>query len=554
MKSTLKLINRSLSILTIILFASNYIHSQTYSEPDAYINYPGEIFQKYSFNSLFEKYHFLDLLEKESINCAFVDDNPNTGVRLYSKRNRQYVISKADSIFGLIPYYSRVFSDEEQARVIADARVKYSIKANSLYKSITDGETDSQAFCEDAGVFCGSNQYSFPGSVNAPSAQVGAFYDCLLSQPNPTWYFMQIGNPGPISIQMSSSPSYDIDFICWGPFDSPTGACVEGLTASTVIECSFSDAAIETCDIPNPVAGKFYILLITNYDNKPCEITFSQISGTGSTNCNIVINCSMLSITRNVSTCNPATNTYSVSGNIEFTNPPNNGVLTISNDQGVSQSFNPPFNSPQNYSLNGVPCDGLNHTITAVFSTKPACTLTQTYTAPIQASPSAIISGGGNACGTTNTVPVYINITGSIPPYTFNYAINNIAQPTVSNYNGPFPYVINANQPGTYTLVDVTSTVIAGTVSGTASVAFLPVPVIDLGPTIYICPGTSTTIDAGAGFSKYQWSTGASTQSITVTTAGTYSITVTNIESCTTDDSVEVIIRDPVTAAPIKHF
>ncbi|HML85362.1 MAG TPA: hypothetical protein PKE52_09395, partial [Bacteroidales bacterium] len=159
-----------------------------------------------SFNNLFEKYHFLDLLEKESINCAFVDDNPNTGVRLYSKRNRQYVISKADSIFSLIPNYSRVFSDEEQARVIADAKVKYSIKANSLYKSITDGETDSQAFCEDAGVFCGSNQYSFPGSVNAPSAQVGAFYDCLLSQPNPTWYFMQIGNPGPISIQMSSSP------------------------------------------------------------------------------------------------------------------------------------------------------------------------------------------------------------------------------------------------------------------------------------------------------------------------------------------------------------
>ena len=166
MKSTLKLINRSLSILTIILFASNYIHSQTYSEPDTYINYPGEIFQKYSFNNLFEKYHFLDLLEKESINCAFVDDNANTGVRLYSKRNRQYVISKADSIFSLIPNYSRVFSDEEQARVIADARVKYSIKASSFYKSITDGETDSQAFCEDAGVFCGSNQYSFPGFVS----------------------------------------------------------------------------------------------------------------------------------------------------------------------------------------------------------------------------------------------------------------------------------------------------------------------------------------------------------------------------------------------------
>ena len=38
----------------------------------------------------------------------------------------------------------------------------------------------------------------------------------------------------------------------------------------------------------------------------------------------------MLSITRNVSACNPATNTYSLSGQMEFSNPPTAGTLTIS--------------------------------------------------------------------------------------------------------------------------------------------------------------------------------------------------------------------------------
>ncbi len=554
MKNICKLPQKFLLFIIIFLFSSISLIGQSSSVGNQYIDFPGELFQKYSFNSLFEKYLFLEYLGDERINCSFVDEDPTTGVRIYSKLEREEVLTKADSIFHLIPELAAVYSAESQKEFITKAKTQFGVNSKSLYKGLTDGETDSQALCEDAGVFCGSNQYSFAGSVNAPAAQPGAAYGCLGNQPNPTWYFMQIGNPGPITIQMSSSPSYDIDFICWGPFDSPTGACVAGLTASTIIDCGYSTASTEICNIPSPVPGKFYILLITNYQNKPCEITFSQTAGTGSTNCNIVINCALLSITRTVSACNPTTNTYSVSGNMEFTNPPTNGVLTISNDLGASQTFSPPFNSPQTYSLNGLACDGLGHTITAVFSSKPACTLTQTYTAPIQASPTAVISGGGDACGTASPVPVYVNITGSVAPYTFNYAVNTIAQPTVTNYSGPFPYVINATQAGTYTLLDVTSPVIAGSVSGSATVGFLPLPVIDLGPTIYICPGTSTTLDAGTGFNKYLWSTGASTQTISVSTAGTYSTTVTNADGCTADDSVEVIIRDPVIAVPIKHF
>ncbi|MEO8149970.1 MAG: LamG-like jellyroll fold domain-containing protein [Bacteroidia bacterium] len=43
-----------------------------------------------------------------------------------------------------------------------------------------------------------------------------------------------------------------------------------------------------------------------------------------------------------------------------------------------------------------------------------------------------------------------------------------------------------------------------------------------------ICSGSSTTLDAGAGYASYNWSTGASTQTISVSSIGTYTVTVTN--------------------------
>ncbi len=53
-------------------------------------------------------------------------------------------------------------------------------------------------------------------------------------------------------------------------------------------------------------------------------------------------------------------------------------------------------------------------------------------------------------------------------------------------------------------------------------------PTVDLGVDVAICDGTTQTLDAGAGASNYLWSTGATTQTIDVTTAGTYSVMVGN--------------------------
>jgi len=144
--------------------------------------------------------------------------------------------------------------------------------------------------CANADPFCTDNGlYEFPAGVNAGSGEPGPNYQCLSSTPNPAWYYMRIGNPGAITIRMYSTPSYDIDFCCWGPFDDPVAPCPNGLTGSKVVSCSYSMAATENCQIPsNAQTGKYYILVITNYSNQSCNISFSKTGGSGTTDCGIM--------------------------------------------------------------------------------------------------------------------------------------------------------------------------------------------------------------------------------------------------------------------------
>ena len=60
---------------------------------------------------------------------------------------------------------------------------------------------------------------------------------------------------------------------------------------------------------------------------------------------------------------------------------------------------------------------------------------------------------------------------------------------------------------------------------------------------VYNPEGNSFELDAGAGYSEYMWSTGETTQQITVTTAGEFAATVTNANGCSATDYIETIIN-----------
>ena len=67
-----------------------------------------------------------------------------------------------------------------------------------------------------------------------------------------------------------------------------------------------------------------------------------------------------------------------------------------------------------------------------------------------------------------------------------------------------------------------------------------PNPVISLGPDTTICIGESIDLSPGAGYQSYDWNTTASSETITVSEKGTYSVTVTDANNCSGFASVNV--------------
>jgi PKD-like domain len=65
------------------------------------------------------------------------------------------------------------------------------------------------------------------------------------------------------------------------------------------------------------------------------------------------------------------------------------------------------------------------------------------------------------------------------------------------------------------------------------------------------CQGGSVTLTASVG-SSYLWSTGATTQGITVNASGNYSVTVTNANNCSATSSATTIIVNSLPAADIS--
>ncbi len=96
--------------------------------------------------------------------------------------------------------------------------------------------------------------------------------------------------------------------------------------------------------------------------------------------------------------------------------------------------------------------------------------------------------------------------------------------------------------PGTYTVTVSNAAGCTSTTSVDIAPSSGPSPNISQGA--YSCNG-QFTLNAGAGFSSYAWSTSANQQQITVNLGGTYTVTVTDGSGCTGTDAITVSIPSP---------
>ncbi|MAT55989.1 MAG: hypothetical protein CMN32_16060 [Saprospirales bacterium] len=95
--------------------------------------------------------------------------------------------------------------------------------------------------------------------------------------------------------------------------------------------------------------------------------------------------------------------------------------------------------------------------------------------------------------------------------------------------------LILVTDPGTYTVTVTNASGCTGVASTTLTQNPSPQPDIS-GPSTICVFGDTITLDAGGGYTAYQWSTGEVTQSIELTDFGGYFVTVTNSYGCTNFD------------------
>lgn len=155
-----------------------------------------------------------------------------------------------------------------------------------------------------------------------------------------------------------------------------------------------------------------------------------------------------------------------------------------------------------------------------------------------------VTNAGG--CSSTDTFTVV-----SVAPTTVNLgadqAICTSAPLTLDAGNAGGTYLwstgattqtIQAKLAGTYSVR--VNTVTGCTLFDTIAITNLPAPSVSIGPDFQLCPGSTSILDAGNAGSTFLWSTGATTQTVTISSAGTYFVTVTGANGCATNDTIVV--------------
>lgn len=161
---------------------------------------------------------------------------------------------------------------------------------------------------------------------------------------------------------------------------------------------------------------------------------------------------------------------------------------------------------------------------------------------------------------TVYTLTLTNTVNGCIARDTINLVVKSTPEPMLGNDTliCNLPFILNANTPASsyawsngtnsYTssvtgtnVYSVKATNSNGCVGyDTINVTLGNKPIVTLGPDTAFCQGKTITLYAGNSPGTYAWNTGATTNTISVGTIGTYSVTVTDPSSCKTSDVINI--------------
>ena len=393
--------------------------------------------------------------------------------------------------------------------------------------------------CEGATPFCTIGGIGFDAPVGADDAPLGPDYGCLLSQPNPAFYNVQIDQPGNLTITMQSTPALDIDFICWGPFSTSAGMCdnINTQTGAPIVDCSYSTAAIEVCDIPNAIADDWYVILITNYSGVANNIDFaSSAVDSATTTC-----CPSFDINNFVTFCSGDI-AFLMEDQLAWSSDISIGVgnqygwynIIPSTNDWISfggNIFDPSLNSSGNFS----------------------------YIFPVDSIPGANITCPDDTA--------YLNININPEPIIFFPAFDDVCSDAIAiNLNSATP------SGGTYSVNGINSTIFTPNISLLGSniityeitdgngcyntkdtnIIVNDVPILSLGLDTMMIPCSSNfliepILTGGNSPFDYLWSNGSSASNLNVSD-GIIDLTVTDVNGCIAIDTIIIVQNIPPTA------
>jgi gliding motility-associated-like protein len=456
------------------------------------------------------------------------------------------------------------------------------------------------ATCQTAQPFCTSTTpTTVPNITGQPSTAGGGIYGCLSSIPNPTYYYLQIQNSGNISVTISQTSTtanpLDVDFVVWGPFTSLNASCT-GISAANIIDCSYSIAAVEVADIPNAVAGQFYLFLVTNYSDQAGTITYQQTGGTGSSNCSIVCT---LNAGNNGPVCpgSPFNLSASVVANATYSwTGPNCFSSTLQNPTGVMAPLTP---GQYVYTVTATGANGIACTDTTIVTVNPRpalgadstikiCTgttlnLTSLYTTTglttnwtlggvAVNNPAAVSTAGiyrliaANTFGCTDTAFVNLSVNvvdGTVASSNANCTTNGTITVTPTSGISPYQFAISTTPTvfqssnvfsannGSYVITIKDS--FGCTITKPVTIALTNNLSVATRPDTTICTGGSVVLNTVSNATSFSWAPSGSLNNATIASptampaAGNTRYVVTAVlGQCTAIDDVNITVEQAI--------